>query len=324
MSIRISVGANDVAALRFSPNAVWEASASLHSIAQPNAHILHARIGRRLPATLSFDLDLLLELSSSTHWAPDLLGPVPSGSARDPIAQYEALRDLDPAVAASDLKWLRAKQPQSRVAGMSLDEYVERVVTALVGYHQSVLAPLWDRVVAIAEADIAHHRVIALEHGLSAALREIHDELRYVDGTIFLDIPHHDLQTSASGDGVWLVPTVFKWPWIAINFDSPQPVIAYGARGAGLLWETPRGDHPTLASLIGRSRAAILERLSIPQSTTRLATALDLTPATVSAHLSVMTSSGLLHSHRAGKHVLYARTPVADRLVEGVSALQRL
>ena len=61
----------------------------------------------------------------------------------------------------------------------------------------------------------------------------------------------------------------------------------------------------------------------MPRSTTSLAQSFGLSISTVSEHLSVMASSGLLQSRRDGQQVLYWRTVVGDALVgdEGSSRL---
>jgi DNA-binding transcriptional ArsR family regulator len=41
---------------------------------------------------------------------------------------------------------------------------------------------------------------------------------------------------------------------------------------------------------------------------------LDLSPGTVSSHLSVLSTAGLLTSRREGRRVLYSRTALAARL----------
>ena len=114
---------------------------------------------------------------------------------------------------------------------------------------------------------------------------------------------------------MWFVPSVFLWPWVSVEYETAQPVISYAARGSGRVWERPRESRLSLSSLIGRSRATILEHLVVPRTTTWLAQSLHLAPATVSAHLAVMSASGLLDSRKSGREVLYVRTPVAEQLL---------
>jgi DNA-binding transcriptional ArsR family regulator len=70
-----------------------------------------------------------------------------------------------------------------------------------------------------------------------------------------------------------------------------------------------------VAELLGRSRAALLARLDLPQSTTWLAAHLGLTPSAVSQHLTVLRRAGLVTAHRTGRWVLYRRTTPGTRLL---------
>jgi len=79
----------------------------------------------------------------------------------------------------------------------------------------------------------------------------------------------------------------------------------------------PDGD---LDSLIGRTRAAILRRLDVPMTTTQVARDLQQSPSTVSEHLTVLRGNGLLISWRAGRGVLYRRTPLASSLMAASEA----
>jgi DNA-binding transcriptional ArsR family regulator len=117
---------------------------------------------------------------------------------------------------------------------------------------------------------------------------------------------------------VWFLPSVLRWPWVAVDTRDGAAVVSYGARGSGRVWQQPgRETPPGLPDLIGRTRATILERLDVPTTTTSLARELGLSISTVSEHLTVMSASGLLQSRREGQRVLYWRTMVGDLLVEG-------
>lgn len=313
--LRIAVSTDDVAAVRFAPNAVWEAFSSVRAIVHPRWHLLHSRLQRLLPTRPDFDLGLLLEVAAPPKWVPDTLGPLPSGSIHDPEGQYEALRETDLDLVGRDLAMLRHLAPSATCAALAPEDFLDRLTDALVGYHRVVLAPLWDRVVAITESDIAHRRASMLEQGLGVAIDELHERLTYADAEIRVDMTEHDIAVQATGSGVWFVPSVFLWPWVSVEYETHQPVVSYAARGSGLVWERPRENRLSLSSLIGRSRAAILEHLIVPRSTTWLARSLHLAPATVSAHLAVMSASGLLDSRKSGREVLYARTQVAEQLL---------
>ena len=70
-----------------------------------------------------------------------------------------------------------------------------------------------------------------------------------------------------------------------------------------------------VARLLGPVRAAVLDGLDEPASTTHLVHQLGLPLGTVGDHLRVLRDGGLVVRERAGRSVLYRRTPVGDALV---------
>jgi biotin operon repressor len=68
----------------------------------------------------------------------------------------------------------------------------------------------------------------------------------------------------------------------------------------------------TLAALLGRTRAAILRSVTLLRSTSDLAAELNQSTAAITAHLGELRRSGLVTSWRAGRRVLYQRTPLAS------------
>lgn len=163
--IRIRVSTEDVVATRFAVNAVWESATSLHCLAQPRQHVVHARLHQCVPTHPDFDFELLLELVSLTGWMPDLLSPIPTGTPYDPPAQFAALVGTDLAVAERDLRTIGMLAPGSRAASMTPAQYVETTTAAVAGYWRAVLEPLWERILGIDEADVAHHHVTLAEAG---------------------------------------------------------------------------------------------------------------------------------------------------------------
>jgi len=322
--IEIDVDVADLAQVRFTTDAVWETAASLHAVVFSKHHLLHQRIRRLVPKQPDFDLDHLLTMVGDGAWLPDILAPTPSQRPAQPLQQIAALRETDPAVVDADLALLRVHAPGSRTARMCPEEYVETTVTALTAWWLTVLQPLWDRVDAIVRADIAHHQAVVGAEGLAAAMPVLHHDLSFDGHHLRVDLARTEASTRAAGAGVWLVPSVFRWPWVACDIREGSTVVSYGARGSGRVWNQPgREAQQGLGDLIGRTRATILERLDVPYSTTALSRMLGLSLSTVSEHLTVMTASGLLQSRRDGQRVLYWRTMVGDLLVNGEPASGR-
>jgi DNA-binding transcriptional ArsR family regulator len=314
--ISIEVGVADLAKVRFTTDAVWETTASLGVLVHPRKHAIHARLRERLPRHPRFDLGLLLELIGPTQWIPDLLGPQPVAKPPSPLEQLDGLRSTDPAVVASDLELYRELAPGGRIARMSAEELLERTTINLTAYWRQVLEPLWERIDAIVGADIARLATVIAADGLGGAIGRVHDEVSYEDEAIRVDLRSTELTVPGKGYGVWLVPSVFRWPWVAVDPQGQAPVISYAAHGAGLVWEAGENvGGSRLSALLGKSRAAILQQLDIPRSTTGLAARLRLAPGTVSDHLSVLSSSGLLTARRDGRRVLYSRTGLGSALM---------
>lgn len=321
MSLRIDLGVAGLGAVRLTTDAVWETVASLHCLTFPRSHAVHARLRSLVPRSPGFDLPLLRALTSDPQWFPDLLAPRPLLDPPGPLGQIERLRGTPLEVVERDLAVLseRTVATGAGASEPSARRFLDRVCSALTGYFTEVLSPLWERVEAITDADVAHHSRRIARDGLAAGVAGIHDELEYCDGRLTVGFHRTDHTTSTGDAGLWLVPSVFRWPWVAAQEHDDWICLSYAARGAARVWEPgPRegADRP-LAALLGRSRAALLDRLELPRTTTWLARELQLSPGTVSEHLSVMVGSGLLEARRDGRRVLYTRTLLGCELVEG-------
>jgi DNA-binding transcriptional ArsR family regulator len=91
--------------------------------------------------------------------------------------------------------------------------------------------------------------------------------------------------------------------------------VSYPSRSIATLWEQrPEPDATALAALIGAPRATLLRLLEEPLPTVELARRLAVTPSAVSQHLQVLHATGLVTRARAGRHVLYHRTALANQL----------
>ena len=103
------------------------------------------------------------------------------------------------------------------------------------------------------------------------------------------------------------------------DLDGPKNVkIGYAAPGAHSIWTTPADHEPdrALVELLGLRRAQILTSLRTRATTTMLATQLQLAPATISAHLSVLTRIGLTDRIRVGSSVYYQHSERGNALVD--------
>ena len=100
--------------------------------------------------------------------------------------------------------------------------------------------------------------------------------------------------------------------------SAEPPWLAYPARGIATLWQTTVPPGPeVMAALVGPAKAGLLHLLAEALPTVELARRLRVTPSAVSLHLRILHGSGLVTRVRDGRHVLYRRSALGDRLIEG-------
>ena len=63
---------------------------------------------------------------------------------------------------------------------------------------------------------------------------ELHRGLSFEGGRLRVDLGEGLVTLKSCGQGIWFVPSVFRWPWVALDTrETVPPVVSYGARGAG-------------------------------------------------------------------------------------------
>jgi DNA-binding transcriptional ArsR family regulator len=201
-----------------------------------------------------------------------------------------------------------------------------RLAEVLWEYWTVAVEPYWPRIRAVIEDDVSYRAGRVLSGGLFDLLSELHPEVTLGDRVLRVNEPQRSDVTYCHAR-LMLIPSVFVWPHLRFaHHASGRFDIAFAARGVGRVWEglsghrSRRSESDAIAALLGRTRAVILGRLSLPMTTTQLACELDQSPSTISAHLSVLRACGLLTSWRSGRNVLYRRTPLATSIISAGGA----
>jgi DNA-binding transcriptional ArsR family regulator len=320
--LRFTVQRDDFLNSRFAISPLFE----LDNILRRMSGLHHARLPadwsarlrpvfRRLRATTNLDAVLALQ---TARYGAAFIAPPPASMAQTLEDDLAAVRAAPLDVARDEIaKCLRAQPPPSeRVLRILRDPAVVDIVAdTLEAVWPDVVGAEWPALRAVCERDVVHRAGLLSRAGWTAALAGLHRKVSWQDGEIH--VKHRaDQVVDLGGRGLLLVPSVFVWPQLAVYTDPPWPrALIYPARGTAALLEPDQATPSSaLAELLGRSRARLLATLAEPASTTQLAATLRLAPGAVGDHLAVLRRAGLVNRARAGRSVLYRRTPLGDAL----------
>ncbi|WP_078959524.1 winged helix-turn-helix domain-containing protein [Streptomyces erythrochromogenes] len=272
-----------------------------------------ARVGQELPSRVQ----PLLELLRPDGDNPPFVEPY----ARTLEEGLAAVREAAPLLTGEELaraaarapgrdSWLRALWGQDREAW-------DQLGGALTAAHESLVAPHWARIRQSFQADVAWRTRLLAAHGIRACLASTHPAADW-SGTVFevARPPHYEVHLG--GRGLILMPSPF-WtgrPLVAEHPDGPH-VLLYPAM-TPLPLTSPGPAEGALDALLGRTRAAVLQRLVQRRTTSELARELDISLPSVSEHTRTLRAAGLITTERDGKAVLHAVTGLgADLLHSG-------
>lgn len=315
--IELRFGPEDLLRTRFALSPLFELGQSLGVLRDPGARAMHLPWARRArEAVAGLDLDVLDALVALPDYSPDFVHPPPDSPLPDVASELERVRSTPPAQINREIGWAYPDGPPDALRPLLADPaaHLPRLVDVMERYWAQAVAPHWDAIRTILEADILHRARRLTAGGGIEAFADLHPRVRFEGES--LRVEHaYDAVVDLDGRGLLLVPAAFVWPRVSAMIDPPwQPALIYPPRGVATLWEPAPNAH-ALGELLGRMRARILRELDAPVSTTGLARRLGASPAGVSAHLKVLRRAGLAAPQRAGRSVLYARTAAGDALL---------
>jgi DNA-binding transcriptional ArsR family regulator len=314
------VSADTLAGSRFVVSPLAEATASLLTLERGTA----AHPGERAwldthrPAYRRYAADhpvvpRLVRAAIDRCWIPALITSAPAAEGepefRDELARISgrpddvSAADLDMVVGGTPLADYRCTPGLPKQAS----ELLEWVWTETV-------LPYWRHRRQIIEADIVARTARLGQGGWAAALPDMSQGMRWL-GEGRLQINAHDEQSrEISGAQLVFVPVTPQTGWVA--WDEPRRyAVMYPCSGV-LADPRSRARTPeTLSALLGPARAAILVLLGTPKSTSQLVVLTGQRLGSVGGHLKVLRDANLLERRRAGKSVLYYRSPTGDALV---------
>ena len=330
MLLVLELDVADLAATRFAISPLYETLKALPLLANPGRSAVNrpwvrwalAELNGR-PLRLPRVWPLIV---TDLPYIPEFLFPAPAGQA--PGFDEELA-----AVCAAPAEAVRASLRRVYGDGRwpdSATELFERpretlaaIAAEVAGYHDRLIAPHWERMRSVLEADVSYHARLLAGGGARSLFSELHPGLRWSASKLLMtdaDAGPRDAQVTLGPDGLVLVPSVFTWPdWSIKKATSTQTTLVYPARGAATVWASPEattGDATAVELLRGAPRARLLEALCSPATTTALARRLGVTPSAVSQHLAVLHRGGLVDRHRGGRTVLYQTSELGLALLD--------
>ena len=255
--------------------------------------------------------------------SPDFLTPLPARPNPTIDEQLDQLRNTPAEVIGAEF----AKHypdgdvpPEMRPFRDDRQSALDRLADGVAAYWDAAIAPYWPAMrAALDEEVLLRARALAAD-GPDALLARLHDRIRWERPVLTL-VKSLDQSFVAVNQRLLLVPLIFSRGALMCSGDQTDMVmVTYQSRGSALLADGPvpapsPSPDDRLAILVGRGRAAVLRALTVPATTTMLATALGLAPSTVSEHLAGLLAAGVVHRRRAGRRVLYGLEPAGVALV---------
>lgn len=309
---------------RFGYSPLGEVAASLRALHNEHAEVLLRPWRREVgPALERMDLTLLSAVAPQGFNSPDFLYAWSTDPGVTLEEQLETLVHLPDELVAEQLRATWAGSPPPVLDPLLRGEGREELCDRLLAYWEVAVRPYWARIRSAVDDDIAYRANRLLADGLFGLLGDLHPEVSVRDDVLLIDKPQHP-DDSFDSPMITLIPSVFAWPQLLVASSAPDSFeLQYPARAVGRVWEgmtDPADVHEAFAALVGRGRAAIMDKVATPHSTTQIARELGVSPAAVSAHLSVLRRNGLVSATRSGRSVLYQRTALGTSILAATAA----
>ncbi|MFF0410958.1 ArsR/SmtB family transcription factor [Kitasatospora sp. NPDC004745] len=327
--IRLTIDSTGLARTRFAVSPLHEAVNTLMASGLNTRTGPYAWVGRTRRVLRRERLELLsgLALDQAGGYLPDFLSPHPTGPAPTVAEQLEAVRRTPPERVRAELDTVQHGVPAARLNGRPVPDVVlrtlargpryfaERVADELGRYWDVALAPYWADARAVLDAEIDQRGRFLARHGSGALFNSLAPQMCWAEGRIELE---SRFEVALPARMVLLMPTLVSHE-IHLILDPVDGV----HRAPTVMYPVPRvpstvphAPAPSLAQLLGPTRADLLSALVGPATTAALAARHFLSAGTVSYHLGVLHRAGLVSRVRSGREVLYRRTPRGEELVE--------
>lgn len=267
------------------------------------------------------DLTALRAFDGPERTVPNFLMPLPPSPSPSITDELDALRRTSPDQIQADLATAFEGDVPDAFSGYltSSEAALDRLCDTMWRYWSAALEPSWPQIKVVLEREVNVTGRELVTKGLATVLRNLPTQISVSGDTLRYPSPQQEQAEIALDSRVLaLVPMVCGPRGLLTSEDQPDAVvIAYAARGVSAAWRRAgAGQEAALGSLVGATRARLLQALSEPTTTSALAGHLGITAATTSHHLRTLSEQGLVERERIGAAVYYALSPKGHGLVE--------
>ncbi|MCC6614922.1 MAG: winged helix-turn-helix transcriptional regulator [Anaerolineae bacterium] len=328
MAITIQIQPADLEQLRFAVSPLVElmfSYALLHKPTHPNYRLHQRWVENANQNIAGLEFPYLSSLVPMKHYTADFVTPTPTKEHMDIETELQRVLATPPQIVRKNVEYIIEISGETEIRRQFLaypSETLACLTEELRLYWKRALAPHWSRIQTVLENDILYRARQQALQGAEEMVNGLGDDLRYRSRTLEI-LKHHAASQlcfymeTLEGNGIRLVPTVFKASMISWQTAPEwQPMIIYGARGAGLWYSTEQPEpEGALRAAFGDARALLLQALLNPAHTSELAQRLGVTSGAISQQLTKLNDAGLVESHRSGYHVYYRLSPRGEQLM---------
>jgi DNA-binding transcriptional ArsR family regulator len=254
-------------------------------------------------------LTQLLDGLFHPRWIADFIIPPPDPSDRTFHDALHRVRATTPAFVHEVLSDGYAG-PVPRA--LHRDDLADRAADLLAWVWTQTVRSDWPRRRQLLDADILARTAQLSTGGWTAALAGMRPGMKWLGRNQLrintYDYPPRDL----TGARLSFVPNTSPYGWVAWD-QADRYAVIYPC--AGTLTDRRPSPPDALSRLLGTGRAIVLTALDSPLSTSQLVALTGYGLGTVGDHLAVLRNAGLITRRRAGRSVLYTRTPSGDHLM---------
>ncbi|MEU8638513.1 winged helix-turn-helix domain-containing protein [Amycolatopsis sp. NPDC048633] len=289
---------------------MWELLMSSYRIRRPEGEPFFGRWRRGSRSAVPESGRLLMSAVPPYGYCPDFITPAGRATIGEGVS---AVLETPPAALAADVAELAAQGTRvapwlRRMAGGETRE-LHRLGTSLHDYYRQCVAPDWATVRRVVARDRRRLESNLDRGGPQLLLSTVHPDVTWSPPVLRVRFPIEQ-ELHLDGRGLRLIPTFFAHGMPTTYKDPGRPpVLVYSI--SHTRFDSDAEPGPSLAALLGQTRARVLMTVAITRcNTSELAELTGVSLATASQHASVLRASGLITSARSGKSQIHEVTPL--------------